>query len=427
MSTSAFADLVKEVAYNIGMGYMRFSFTIQPITGVSSSTCREYILGEDPVTGNAFMEEIKEALTKPLNEEESKAGVVEQPRERLLEPDTPENLELYFLRNYWTDFMTITLPTEQKVAEMLEGTSHAPDEIVGKMQASPPHPLYSYTVENVATCAVMAGAKPEHLPIILAIASTGVTSLYTSTTSFSRMVVINGPIRNELHMNMGIGALGPFNYAVATIGRAWTILSRCLSGSGIPEINYMGSLGNNLNYNNLCIPEKEERLPEGWDPLHVQKGFDREESVVSVFTGYNIIHADTNFTDTLYTQIPYYLKFNNPDAAACMIMDPLVAHRLKSEGFNTKEELIQWAWDNTKITVDDYWKYYQLVSIFILPRAEKGIEPYASWLKLPSGSLIPQFVNSRQVNIVVVGGETQEFWQLADHSYITSASVDAWR
>jgi hypothetical protein len=427
INTVSFAELVKNVASNVGMPNMRFSFTPHPIAGMPISISREYLQGEDPITSQPLLVEIVEALTKPLSEDDTKTGIVEVTQNRLLASDTLENLEFQFNINHWTDFMTITLPTEERVAEILKGTSHTPNERVGRMQASPPHPMYSYTVENVATCAVMAGAKPEHLPVILAIASTGVTSLYTSTTSFSRMVVANGPIRNELNMNAGIGALGPFNYTNAVIGRAWTILSRCLSGSGVPGTNYMGSLGNNLNYNNLCFPEKEESLPEGWDPLHVQKGFRPEESIVSVFTGYSIRFADTSFTRTLHTQIPYYLKFTNPAAGACMIMDPTVAQKLKREGFNTKEELIQYAWENTKIKVEDYWNYYQLVDIFIRPRAEKGVEPYASWLKLPEGSLIPHIMVPDRICIIVVGGETQEFWQLADHYYIASASVDAWR
>ncbi len=110
-----------------------------------------------------------------------------------------------------------------------------------------------------------------------------------------------------------------------------------------------------------------------------------------------------------------------------MILDPTVADRLKSEGFDTKEKLIQWAWENTKIKVEDYWGKYQLVQIFILPRAENGVEPFASWLKLPPDSLIPHFPSKGMINIVVLGGETQEFWQLGDHTFVASTSVDAWK
>jgi len=109
--------------------------------------------------------------------------------------------------------------------------------------------------------AVMAGAKPEHFPVILALASTGVPSVFTSTTSFARMVVVNGPVRNEIKMNAGIGALGPFNQANSVIGRAWTLMSINLDGGAHPGQVYMGSQGNNLMYNNLCMPENEEELP----------------------------------------------------------------------------------------------------------------------------------------------------------------------
>ena len=125
----------------------------------------------------------------------------ERPVPRLIDADTPDNLQKLFKENGWTDYLPIVLPTEEKVTEMLKGTRHKPDEVVGTMRPSPPHEAWEFTVEKVAINAVMAGAKPEHLPVILAIASTGETSLFTSTNSWARMVVVNGPIRNEIKMN----------------------------------------------------------------------------------------------------------------------------------------------------------------------------------------------------------------------------------
>ena len=139
---------------------------------------------------------------------------------------------------------------------------------------------------QVAINAVMAGAKPEYLPTILAIAETGLTSLSSSTNSFATAAVINGPIRDTLNMNYGIGAMGPFSQPNAAIGRAWTMLSRNLSNSGIPGQTYLGTLGNGVNYNNLIIAENEKNSP--WTPLSVQKGFKPEENVVSVFVGFSI-------------------------------------------------------------------------------------------------------------------------------------------
>ena len=95
------------------------------------------------------------------------------------------------------------------------------------------------------------------------------------------MVVVNGPIRNEIEMNCGIGAMGPYNHANATIGRAYGLLSQNLQGGSVPGETFMGSQGNNYTYNSLTFAENEERSP--WEPLHVQKGFKPTDSTVSVF------------------------------------------------------------------------------------------------------------------------------------------------
>ena len=83
--------------------------------------------------------------------------------------------------------------------------------------------------------------------------------------------MINGPIRDKIQMNYGIGAMGPFNQPNAVIGRAWTLMSKNLDGGGIAGETYMGSQGTVINYNNLIIPENEKDSP--WPPFHVQKGF----------------------------------------------------------------------------------------------------------------------------------------------------------
>jgi hypothetical protein len=262
--TDAFQDVVKGVSRVKGMPDLRITFVPHPVFGKSASECRAILQGKDPVSGKPVMDEIVAGLTTPLSDEEKKTGFIQRPLARLVGPDTPENLEKLFVENGWTDYLPIVLPTEERVAAMLKATHRKPDEIVGTMQPSPPHEAWEYTVEKVAINAVMAGAKPEYFPVILAIASTGATSLFTSTNSWARMVVVNGPIRNEIKMNAGIGAMGPFNLANATIGRAWTLISKNLGNGGQPGVNYMGTQGNPLNWNNVCIPEKEEALPAGW-------------------------------------------------------------------------------------------------------------------------------------------------------------------
>src|SRR5262252_7297665 len=111
---------------------------------------------------------------------------------RLVEPDTEENLHQQFLDNNWTDKLPIVLPTEKRVAEMLRGTSRKPDEVVGHMQPTEFRGKWEYTVEKCAVNAVMAGARPEYFPVILALAASEVSARGSTSSSSSAMAVVNG-------------------------------------------------------------------------------------------------------------------------------------------------------------------------------------------------------------------------------------------
>lgn len=423
-----FRDLVITYAFKKGMPNQRFTFVPHPITGVPAELCRKYLQGNSPVSGKPVLQEIIGGLMDPLTAEDTKKGFIERPTPRLVEPDTADRLHRLFLDNGWTDGLPIVLPTEARVAEMLKGTSRKPDELVGRMQPSSPHELWSYTVEKVAVNAVMAGATPEQFPVILALASTGQPSLFTSTTSFARMVVVNGPVRNEIKMNAGIGALGPFNHSNAVIGRAWTLMSINLAAGAKVGETYMGSQGNNLNYNNVCMPENEEELPPGWKPFHVQHGFKPNESVVSTFNGWGFTHPDQSFGKPFHIQIPFWLQFVSPFSPVTLLLDPTIIKQLKErEGFDSKEQLIEWIHKNTFVTVGDWLDNYYSVQNFILPTGKQGREPFASWMKLPRDAKIPQIASPSNIHILSVGGGTNLFWQAGDFGYLSSASVDKWR
>ena len=104
--------------------------------------------------------------------------------------------------------------------------------------------FWEFTVEKVAVNAVMAGARPEYFPVILALAAERHHRAIEQHHSFATISVVNGPIRNEIGMNSGIGVIGPYNHANATIGRAYGLLSQNLQGGSVPGDTYMGSLGN---------------------------------------------------------------------------------------------------------------------------------------------------------------------------------------
>ena len=386
--------------------------------------------GNDPVTGKPIVDEIIAALTKPLSAEDKKTGFMTRPpRSRLLEPDTPTNLAQLFYENGWTDGLPIVLPTEERVAEMLKGTSHDKNEIVGTMRPSPPHEAWEFDVEMVATNAVMAGAKPQHLPVILALASTGTTSLFTSTTSFARMVIVNGPIREQIKMNAEIGAMGPWNESNAVIGRAWTLISKNLGGGGTPGETYLGSQGNNLNYNNVCFPEREDALPAGWNPLHVQKGYKAGDSVVSTFSGWSLINGG-GWIRPRHVHIQQMLtglfQSGVGGGSAMVLLDPIGAKDCHDEeGFETKEKLSEHLKKNGTSPAASYFRRRG----DDLKKAKEGVEPFATWLKLPAGSFVPvsPFGPKNPIEILVVGGATNALMMVGDFSYVASASVDKWR
>jgi len=418
MVTIAFKDLALSNAAQRGMPHERICFTPHPVWGKTDAEMYAYLEGNDPVSGKPLMKEVIGALTDPLTDEEKKTGTVPPSVGPATFSDTSDNLQQYYMDNGMTDFMQIVLPTQERVDAMLKGTSHSPDEIIGKMSpARGSYPDWSFNVRQVAINAVMAGCKPEYLPVVLALAASSLTALSSSTNSFSVAAVINGPIRDKLNMNYGIGAMGPFSQPSASIGRAWTMLSKNLSNSGMPGQTYLGTLGNSTNFGNLIIPENEKDSP--WQPFHVEKGFKPEESVASVFVGFSISQGQAGIGLGV-KPVPQYdqaLAYNfipfGPLFGALAVLDPLVAKGLVELGYDNKEKLADWLQKNSKISAKDARS-----TLFA-----------ARWVpdpNMPDDTMIPRYARADSYNFVVVGGQTNPYHMVANLSYRGSVSIDKW-
>jgi hypothetical protein len=141
------------------------------------------------------------------------------------------------------------------------------------------------TVEKIAVNAVMAGALPIHMPVLIAAVQalsdpiSRFDTFEVSTGSWAPFLVVNGPIRNDIHINSGSGTLSPGNLANSAIGRALGLIVKNIGGArkGIED---MGTLGNPGKYS-LVLAENEEDSP--WEPLHVERGFKKEDSTVTIF------------------------------------------------------------------------------------------------------------------------------------------------
>ena len=430
--TNVFARLAKVTATANGMPRTRQAFVPQPLVGQTAEQLRGYIEGPDPTTKRPFMLEVIEGLTKPLDADDLKGAGLDRSIPRLLEPDTEENLSELFIRNRWTDFLPIVLPTEERVEKMLKGTKIARDKIVGKLRPTAFREFWEFDVEKVAVNAVMAGARPEYLPVILAMSASGVTARSSSTTSFATISVVNGPIRDEIGMNSGIGALGPYNHANSTIGRAYSLLCQNLQGGSVPGESYMGSLGNFLAYT-ACFPEAEERSP--WAPFHVDHGFKKTNSTVSVFFGGWYTQSGYGPRDNWQSKFIRCLTALEHYQQPLIVMDPIVARGFQDLGYD-KQKLIEWCAANAKLTARDYWDD-QWAQTLVHPLAVAGVEPYASRLKAKPDELVHLFL-PEDIKIVVTGGETQGAFKMFGGRYAgrgpgtfnkedPTVIIDAWR
>jgi hypothetical protein len=423
--TGAFVDVVRSVAQVSGMPALRQVFVPQPVLGKSPAELRAYVDGADPVTGRPVMQEVIEALTTPLDADARGAIEFDRSTPRLVEPDTEEAVHRRFLERGWTDMLPIVLPTEARVAAMLGGTHRDPDEVVGRMRPTHFRESWEYTVEKVAVNAVMAGARPEYLPVILALAATGTSARGSTTSSMAAMVVVNGPIRREIGMNAGIGAMGPYNHANATIGRAYGLLSQNLQGGSVPGRTYMGSQGNSYAYSSVTFAEHEERSP--WEPFHVQHGFRPTDSAVSVFAGCRSTAYTLGLREAHWREhVRNMLRGMDPYIPPTLLLDPLTARQfIDRGGFTTKDGLIDWLYDTARMPAGEYWDY-QLVQNYLYPLATAGEEPWASKLRAAPDELVRMY-RREDIHVVVVGGETNPYWRIMGCTYVKTASVDDWR
>ncbi|MFT7474210.1 MAG: hypothetical protein ACI81L_001131 [Verrucomicrobiales bacterium] len=183
----------------------------------------------------------------------------------------------------WSDGLPLVPPTPERVARMLAGTNRAPEDRVAIV---PPN-LAEASVEKVAINAVMAGCKPEYLPVVITALEAvcnddfNMHGVLATTMGVGPLFIVNGPIRHELDMNSGINALGHGNRANATIGRAVQLCVRNLGGGRPGEIDRAthgnpGKLG-------LCFAEDEEGSP--WSSLAESRGFTAGTNTVTAFCG----------------------------------------------------------------------------------------------------------------------------------------------
>jgi hypothetical protein len=431
-----------------------------------------------PADVDNWVVKLLDALSRPLTDKEKESYLWKPDEPRVLfEGTLLEAEEFYQQTRYiplpvqaplarYTDGLPIVVPTEERVQAMLKGTSHKPDELI-RLQAdaevmeglgSPRRKkgevvLFqpdknTATVEQVAVNAVMAGCKPEHLPVVLAIAESGCG---ISTTNFpSQAVCLSGPIVKELQLNTGCGHLGPGSTANGPIGRAYQMMAINLGGA-TPGVNRMGCHGNPMNNGGMCFAENADGLPKGWDPLNMEAGYEKDESIVMVVQAMGGI-VGSQFSPGGYRALqksghgglarrfgvkgkpgPHnWLEYIFPDLWSTreggwvIIMVPEMAQHLVDLGFKRKDDVYEWLW---KKSFEPVKRYRNRSWPDFFRNGWLGVERTSGkpWKELPDDYLVPAQGDDPFENMIIVaGGQEEATVQIAGGRGATF-SIDKWR
>jgi hypothetical protein len=190
------------------------------------------------------------------------------------------DINRHYQEHGWTDGLPIVPPTEDEVGEFLRWADRHPQDVVAVL---PPRQGEA-TVERVAINAVMAGCRPEYLPVIItaieALADPGfnLDSIQATTHPVAPLIIVNGPIARELGINAGYNAFGQGFRANMTIGRAVRLILMNVGG-GLPGTGDRSTQGSPAKIA-YCVAENEAASP--WEPLHVEAGFPADVSTVTV-------------------------------------------------------------------------------------------------------------------------------------------------
>lgn len=260
--------------------------------------------------------------------------------ERWRGPDDIEAAQAALLAAGVTDGLPVVPPTEARVARMLGGRN--PEGVVACL----PPAYEDATLGDVAINAVMAGCVPGDLPVVVAAVEAlaspefNLQGIATTTGSACPVLIVNGPVAREIGMNAGGNALGPGNRANAAIGRAVSLVMRNVGGA-VPGVMDMATLGQPAKYT-CSFAENEADSP--WPSLHADRGFERDESTVTVFgiAGVNEIvdSASQAGADLVHTYAQAMLSTGNRGLSgllgggeALLVLPPEVAHLFAREGY----------------------------------------------------------------------------------------------
>lgn len=346
-------------------------------------------------------------------------------RARRIEVASGDDIDEFMFDQGFSDGLPLVAPTPERVLRMLSGTARDPQDNVAVVPPS----MAPVTVEKIAINAVMAGCRPEYLPVVIAAVEAVCTDEFNihgvnaTTMGASPVLVVNGPIRQRIGMNMKQAALGAGNRANATIGRAVRLVVRNVGGAK-PGGTDRSTLSNPMKFT-MCFAEWEEGSP--WEPLHVERGFQHGDSVVTAFAmtsgPVQIVDQESRRPDQVAGSLGLGLegvflsKVHRLPVDTLLVVCPEHARTLTSEGDYPKARLRE------RIQAVTARPLREMVADEV---SGAGIPP-ASAARMTEAALAspaPKFADARFIHLVVAGSAAGKF-SAAFHGWLTGAAGSA--
>ena len=327
--------MVKQIVKSAGVPDFRIVEYPAPIALDDAETMKKNIR-EQVVPG------IIKALTKPVK------STVKNKRRGPADTDivfegTYGEVQEYFLEKSWSDGFPVVPPTLERVQEFMKFTDRNPEEVLGVLEPA----MATLNVWKVAVNGVMAGCRPEYMPVLLAIAEIIGDREFSvkdsgATPGWEAIILLNGPIRDQLGFNYKIGFQRPGCQPNVTIGRFYRLLIRNIAGS-LPGATDMSTHGQMFR---AVAPEHDQVCEEiGWKTLSETRGFSAGENVVTIVSGRaSSDPLQTNgetaeqhldyITDWVERMIEPYQAMRKYEEDHVLFLSPVVAKLMAAQGYN---------------------------------------------------------------------------------------------
>ena len=338
-----------------------------------------------------------------------------------------------FINRDWGDSLPLFAATREAVDELLTGTNLPPDHVVCDM----PPGFGLATVEKIAVNAAMAGAKPEHMPIIIGavkalsqMGEQGGKAILMSTSPNAPLLVVNGPMAQEVGLNPR-SALGPgrSNRVNITVGRAFAMCLRNIGYWYLDQMD-MDTIGTTRKFI-ACIAENEAASP--WEPYHVNQGFDAEDSTVTVFVGdgeLDVQDQGNTSAEGLLKNLAYGATFgtrtlgDSHGRETLILIPPDVARPVGAQGF-TKQGTKQFIHMHANHSLGKMIQY--------LPLTESArVAPQWKWLENLTEQerndiQVPVLESADKYDILVVGADRAKTMVIPTGPSPATVGVDQYR